>query len=105
MNWKQGEEVGVGNEKITLIDCLQYGMHSLQSVIIDIHVFFFFTFQMKVKETEKIHEFKTANRHLRERTRFPLLLKQPENMQGCGQRHLNVRKKQKKKNLVLPGGK
>lgn len=46
---------------------------------------------MKVKETEKIHEFKTATRHLRERTRFPLLLKQPENMQGCGQRHLNVR--------------
>lgn len=54
---------------------------------------------MKVKETEKIHEFKTATRHLRERTRFPLLLKQPENMQWCGQRHLNVRKKQKKKTL------
>ena len=52
-----------------------------------------------MKETEKIHEFKTATRHLRERTRFPLLLKQPENMQGCGQRHLNVRKKQKKKTL------
>ena len=52
-----------------------------------------------MKETEKIHEFKTATRHLRERTRFHLLLKQPENMQGCGQRHLNVRKKQKKKTL------
>lgn len=50
-----------------------------------------------MKETEKIHEFKTATRHLREWTRFPLLLKQPENMQGCGQRLLNVRKKQKKK--------